>query len=179
VGAKQQSYNRRINPPELRIGIPSVQRDGTSSLKSTLGSLKHGLNAEERRGLYFVVLLAHTNQQKHPDCGQLWLSSMVDKFASYDEDSERQALAKAMEFNQTHRPKSKFDYSIVMQECEKLVHHIFRWLRMMSFFLERLAAQNCESTKCGQRQILERSQTDCKPFLFTLPDKTCGSIFTI
>ncbi|RYP07186.1 hypothetical protein DL765_009238 [Monosporascus sp. GIB2] len=44
---------------------------------------------------------------------------MVDRLPSYQDDPEQLALAKFMELNQTHAPKSKFDYSIVMEECEK------------------------------------------------------------
>ncbi|RYP82753.1 hypothetical protein DL769_001562 [Monosporascus sp. CRB-8-3] len=119
VGTEQRAQRSRRNPPELCIGVPSVQRDGISYLKSTLGSLQHGLSAEERAGLSFIVLLAHTDQKRHPDYGQPWLASMVDKLPSYQDDPERLALAKVMELNQTHAPKSKFDYSIVMEECEK------------------------------------------------------------
>ncbi|KAI1084537.1 hypothetical protein F5B20DRAFT_567973 [Whalleya microplaca] len=119
VGSEQQAQGSRRSPPELCIGVPSVQRDGISYLKSTLGSLQHGLSVEERAGLRFVVLLAHTDQEKHQDYGQSWLASMADKVLSYGDNPGRLALAKAMELSQTHETKAKFDYSVVMEECEK------------------------------------------------------------
>ncbi|KAI1407122.1 integral membrane protein [Hypoxylon sp. FL1857] len=120
VGATEQTQGTRKNPPpELCIGIPSVQRDGISYLKLTLGSLQHGLSHGERSRLSFVVLLAHTNQTKHPDYGRPWLTGMADRLPSYNDDPERLALAEIMELNQTHGTKSKFDYSIVMEECER------------------------------------------------------------
>ncbi|ORY56401.1 uncharacterized protein BCR38DRAFT_379527 [Pseudomassariella vexata] len=119
VGTEERAQGSRKNSPELCIGVPSVQRDGISYLKSTLGSLQYGLTAEERAGLRFVVLLAHTDQTKHPDYGQPWLASMADKLPLYRDDAEQLALAKVMELNQSHGTKSKFDYSIVMEECEK------------------------------------------------------------
>ncbi|TGJ81239.1 hypothetical protein E0Z10_g7526 [Xylaria hypoxylon] len=116
---QQPPSSTRSGPPELCIGVASVERKGISYLKSTLGSLQHGLSAEERARLYFVVLLAHTNQADHIAYGQPWLASMTDKLPSYSDNAERFALANIMESNQTHGTKAKFDYSIVMGECEK------------------------------------------------------------
>ncbi|KAI1105616.1 hypothetical protein F4804DRAFT_303979 [Jackrogersella minutella] len=118
VSAKQEEVIR-TNQPKLCIGIPSVKRDDISYLKSTLGSLQHGLSTEERSTTYFVVLLAHTNRMTHPDGGQPWLASMADKLPSYHDDPEHLALAYQMELNQSHGIKAKFDYSIVMEECAK------------------------------------------------------------
>ncbi|KAK3327017.1 hypothetical protein B0T19DRAFT_420606 [Cercophora scortea] len=111
----------RKQPPELCIGVPSVQRDGISYLKPTLGSLQHGLSAEERAGLHFVVLLAHLDQKEHQDFGKPWLHNMADSLPSYADmdDPGRLGLAQMMERNHTHGTKSKFDYSIVMEECAK------------------------------------------------------------
>ncbi|KAI1424855.1 integral membrane protein [Xylaria sp. FL1777] len=114
--AEVQAYKSRQTHPELCIGIPSVRREGVSYLKLALGSLQHGLSSEERMGLHFVVLLAHVNQTEHPNYRESWLTGMVDKLASYHDDEERLRLAQLME-SQTHAVKSKFDYSIVMEEC--------------------------------------------------------------
>ncbi|KAI0880039.1 uncharacterized protein GGS22DRAFT_198361 [Annulohypoxylon maeteangense] len=119
AGVEQLEGANRTTPPELCIGIPSVRRDGISYLKSTLGSLQHGLSAEERASLRFVVLLAHTDPERHPDYGQPWLMNMADRLPSYHDDAEYLALARQMERNQSHGIKAKFDYSIVMEECEK------------------------------------------------------------
>ncbi|KAG6013498.1 hypothetical protein E4U41_005057, partial [Claviceps citrina] len=94
-------------------------RDGISYLKPTLGSLQHGLGDQERARLRFVVLLAHSNQTVHADHAQPWLVRMADSLPSYHDSPERLALARLMEDNQTHAVKSKFDYSIVMEECVK------------------------------------------------------------
>ncbi|KAI0411548.1 hypothetical protein F5X98DRAFT_357019 [Xylaria grammica] len=118
AGEKPKS-STRSRPPELCIGVSSVERKGISYLKATLGSLQHGLSADERADIQFVVLLAHTNQEDHAAYGQPWLTNMADKLPSYSDNAERLALAKTMEFNQTHGTKAKFDYSIVLEECEK------------------------------------------------------------
>ncbi|KAG5992826.1 hypothetical protein E4U43_003661 [Claviceps pusilla] len=112
-------HGPRIHPPELCVGVPSVQREGISYLKATLGSLQHGLAEDERARLQFVVLLAHSNQTEHTDYGQPWLVNMADSLPSYHDDPDRLALARLMEANQTHAVKSKFDYSILMEECAR------------------------------------------------------------
>lgn len=106
-------------PPKLCVGIASVSRHNSSYLKSTIGSLQHGLTDTERGSLTFVVLLAHTDQTQHPDYGQPWLTSMADKLLSYDDNDHQRATAKTMEEKHSHWVKSKFDYSIVMEECKK------------------------------------------------------------
>lgn len=106
-------------PPTLCVGVASVQRDGISYLKSTIGSLQHGLSQQEREAVYFTVLLAHTDQSRHQDFGEPWLANAADKLSSYHDDPERLKLARAFEKNKTHAPKSKFDYSVVLEECVK------------------------------------------------------------
>ncbi|KAH7304023.1 hypothetical protein B0I35DRAFT_445729 [Stachybotrys elegans] len=106
----------QTSPPQMCVGIASIRREGISYLKSTLGSLLHGLSGEERNSLHTVVLLAHLDQTEHPDYGQQWLGSLADGLPSYSDSPERQALAEAMG-TQGHSIKAKFDYSLVMEEC--------------------------------------------------------------
>ncbi|TRX89854.1 hypothetical protein FHL15_009287 [Xylaria flabelliformis] len=47
-----------------------------------------------------------------------WLNSMVDTLASYSDNEERLMLAQTID-SHSHAVKSKFDYSVVMEECEK------------------------------------------------------------
>ncbi|OTA98366.1 hypothetical protein M426DRAFT_77033 [Hypoxylon sp. CI-4A] len=119
IAPEQSLQDGTRSSPELCIGVPSVQRDGISYLKPTLGSLQHGLIAEERARLRFVIFLAHSDQTKHRDYGQPWLISMADVLPSYQDDPANLALAKVMERNHSHGIKAKFDYSIVLEECQK------------------------------------------------------------
>lgn len=111
------------NSPDLCVGIPSVEREDMSYLKSTLGSLQHGLSPGERSRLRFVVFLAHVNQSVHSDYDQPWVKSMVDIFPSYDDDPDNLALVQGMQrerkVTRKHATKSKLDYSIVLEECQK------------------------------------------------------------
>lgn len=111
--------NTRISPPELCIGVPSVKRDDIQYLKSTLGSLQEGLTDDERAALHFVVLLAHVDEREHPDHGQPWLEGMVDTFATYQDNDEWLKMAETMESDSDHAKKSKFDYSVVLDKCDK------------------------------------------------------------
>jgi hypothetical protein len=105
--------------PELCIGIPSLQRHGISYLKSTLGSLQHGLSAGERASLHFLVFLAHVKQEEHSDYGEPWLAAMTDSLPSYQDNRKRLNILKNIENEHSHSIKSKFDYSIVLEECLK------------------------------------------------------------
>lgn len=107
------------NVPDLCIGIPSLQRHGISYLKSTLGSLQHGLSAEERASLHFLVFLAHVKQEEHSDYGEPWLAAMTDSLPSYQDNRKRLNILKNIEDEHSHSIKSKFDYSIVLEECLK------------------------------------------------------------
>ncbi|KAI0165030.1 integral membrane protein [Xylariaceae sp. FL1272] len=102
------------NPPDLCIGIPSVHREGMGYLKPTLGSLQQGLSPEERSRLHFVVFLAHVDQKQHEDYNQPWLLSMADTLSAYPNPDVAELMV-----NQNHGTKSKFDYSLVMDECER------------------------------------------------------------
>ncbi|ATY63381.1 hypothetical protein A9K55_007848 [Cordyceps militaris] len=118
--AQEATPNLASGQPKLCVGVASVSRNGTSYLKATLGSMQQGLSPAERESLYFVALLAHVDQKKHPDHGQAWLANMVDKLPSYDQDPARKAVAEDMEAKGvSHWIKSKFDYSFVLDECKR------------------------------------------------------------
>ncbi|KAH8646286.1 hypothetical protein BX600DRAFT_519115 [Xylariales sp. PMI_506] len=110
----------RAEPPTLCVGLPSVQRDGISYLKSTIGSLQHGLSRTERESLYFVVLLAHTDLSQHHDFQDPWLEHSVDQLPTYHDHPGRLLQAVKMESSGSHNLKAKFDYSVVLEECIKV-----------------------------------------------------------
>ncbi|PVI01662.1 hypothetical protein DM02DRAFT_613482 [Periconia macrospinosa] len=104
----------------LCVGIPSVRRPRLSYLKTTLASLHHGIDGNDRQDLTFTVLLAHTNQSEHPDFGKPWLKGMADTLMTYgSENDTTYEVAKLMEHNGSHEVKSKFDYALVLKQCLK------------------------------------------------------------
>lgn len=106
--------------PKICIGLASVQREGISYLKSTVGSLQEGLSRQERESLYFVALLAHTDQTQHQEYAQPWLMETVDRLPTYHDDPDRLSLARRLELDGSHNLKARFDYSIVLEECAKV-----------------------------------------------------------
>jgi len=60
-----QDLAPKRNPTKLAtlcVGIPTIQRHEVSYLKSTLGSLQHGLKPEGHGAMHFVVSL-HTSSR--------------------------------------------------------------------------------------------------------------------
>ncbi|KAG5969441.1 hypothetical protein E4U58_001443, partial [Claviceps cyperi] len=159
-GARVGGENATIRSPELCIGIPSVQRAGISYLKVTLGSLQHGLRDEERDRLRFVVLLAHTNQTQHTDHGEPWLVKMVDSLPSYHDSAERLALAMRMEENRSHAVKSKFDYSILMEECAKLAAPYMLLVEDDVVFLDGWRHRTVKAISTAMMKSWEAAQSD-------------------
>lgn len=159
---QQPQSSTRNNPLELCIGISSVERKGISYLKSTLGSLQHGLSREERARLYFIVLLAHTNQADHTAYGQPWLANMADKLPSYSDNESRFALATIMESNQTHGVKAKFDYSIVMEECEKTGASDILMIEDDVVFMDQWWPRVREALAVATTKTWELGHKDCK-----------------
>lgn len=163
-GARVGGKNATIRSPELCIGIPSVQRSGISYLKATLGSLQHGLSNEERDRLRFVVLLAHTNQTQHTDHGESWLVKMADSLPSYHDSAERLALAMRMEENRSHAVKSKFDYSILMEECAKSAAPYMLLVEDDVVFLDGWRHRTIKAISTAMMKSWEAAHSDCAFF---------------
>ncbi|KAK8037445.1 hypothetical protein PG991_000791 [Apiospora marii] len=109
--------------PDVCIGIGSVDRHGFSYLKETLGSVLEGLDAAERRRVYVVVFLAHSNQSVHEDYNKPWLRNMADALPTYTQDNETLALIRRLEIANdypAHARKQKIDFSVLLSECAKV-----------------------------------------------------------
>ncbi|KAK8093020.1 hypothetical protein PG999_014607 [Apiospora kogelbergensis] len=109
--------------PDVCIGIGSVDRHGFSYLQETLGSVLEGLDAAERRRVYVVVFLAHSNQSVHEDYGKPWLRNMADALPTYAQDNETLALVRKLEIANdypAHARKQKIDFSVLLSECAKV-----------------------------------------------------------
>ncbi|KAI1453245.1 integral membrane protein [Annulohypoxylon moriforme] len=109
--------------PELCVGVASVSRHGFSYLKETLGSILEGLDDLERRRIFLVVLLAHTNQSEHEDFRQPWLLNMADNLPTYPDEPNTIDLVRQLEIDgnyEAHARKQKIDYSVLLSECAKV-----------------------------------------------------------
>ncbi|KAI1296947.1 integral membrane protein [Xylaria venustula] len=112
-----------VTAPQLCIGVASVNRHGYSYLRETLGSLLEGLDELERKHIYLVVFLAHSDQTKHEDSTAPWLRNMADSLPAYPDDHELLELLQALETDDSypsHARKQKIDYSVLLDECAKV-----------------------------------------------------------
>lgn len=100
-----------------------MTRNGFPYLKQTLGSVLEGLEEFERRQIYVVVFLAHSNQSKHEESGAAWLRNVADSLPSYGDDPDLQGLIAELEDDldySAHARKQKIDYSVLLAECAKV-----------------------------------------------------------
>lgn len=100
---------------QLCVGIPSVGRDGTRYLTTTVGSLLEGLSPEERNEIHVVVLIAHSDPSANPEYHELWLANLVDEVLLY-EPSQLEHVS-AMEMNVGNREKMLYDYTYALRAC--------------------------------------------------------------
>jgi hypothetical protein len=112
--------------------------------------------------LHFIVLIAHVNQTEHPDYREPWLAGMADELPAYQDDEERLKLAKQMEAKRTHGTKSKFDYSIVMEECKKTKAPYILMLEDDVVFLDGWQHRTMEALATATSLTWEAGYTTCK-----------------
>jgi hypothetical protein len=99
----------------LCVGIPSVSREGTRYLRTTVGSLLEGLSPEERRNIHLVVLIAHSDPFANPEYHEPWLANLVDHVLLY-EPSQLDHIT-ALEIDVGNREKMLYDYTYTLKTC--------------------------------------------------------------
>lgn len=100
---------------QLCVGIPSVSREGTRYLRTTVGSLLEGLSPEERRNIHLVVLIAHSDPFANPEYHEPWLANLVDHVLLY-EPSQLDHIT-ALEMDVGNREKMLYDYTHTLKTC--------------------------------------------------------------
>lgn len=100
---------------QLCVGIPSVGREGTRYLRTTVGSLLEGLSTEERNNIHLVVLIAHSDPFANPEYHEPWLANLVDHVLLY-EPSQLDHIT-ALEMSVGNREKMLFDYTYTLKTC--------------------------------------------------------------
>ncbi|KAM0718356.1 hypothetical protein Q7P37_005425 [Cladosporium fusiforme] len=99
----------------LCVGIPSVGREGTRYLRTTVGSLLEGLSPEERDQVHVVVLIAHSDPFANPEYHETWLANAVDHVLLYEPDQLEHV--DAMEKDVGGREKMLYDYTYALKTC--------------------------------------------------------------
>lgn len=87
---------------------------------------------------------------------------MADKLPSYHDDPERLVLARQMEEKKTHETKSKFDYSIVMDECRKTGAPYMLIVEDDVIFLDGWRHRTMRALGMATTESWEAARTDCK-----------------
>ncbi|KAL8932976.1 MAG: hypothetical protein Q9216_006583 [Gyalolechia sp. 2 TL-2023] len=100
------------------LGMTTVERSGEQYIRSAFGSLLEGLAEDERRRLYTIVLIAHTEPERHPVYHEPWLRELVDNILTYDKlNTEQLDLLKEWEQEKDYRRKAIFDYTYLLETC--------------------------------------------------------------
>ncbi|KAL8695067.1 MAG: hypothetical protein Q9224_003457 [Gallowayella concinna] len=95
------------------LGIATVERPGEQYVRSAFGSLMEGLAEDERKHIYTVVLIGHTNPEHHPIYHEPWLRTLSDKVLTYDTARKEQFnLLLKWEQEKDYRRKAIFDTPI-------------------------------------------------------------------
>ncbi|KAL8706610.1 MAG: hypothetical protein Q9201_000357 [Fulgogasparrea decipioides] len=104
--------------PNMCVGMTTVERPSEQYVRSAYGSLMDTLTAEERRQIYAIVLIAHTDPNRHPIYHEPWLETLSDRILTYDSAKKEQFQAlKRMEEERDYRRKAIFDYTYLLETC--------------------------------------------------------------
>ncbi|KAL8819103.1 MAG: hypothetical protein Q9223_002398 [Gallowayella weberi] len=110
----------RVNGPgaTMCLGIATVERPGEQYVHLALGSLMAGLTEDERNHLYAVILIGHTDPERHPIYHEPWLETLSDKVLTYDAlPKEQFELLLQWEQEKDYRRKAIFDYTHLLETC--------------------------------------------------------------
>ncbi|KAF1364345.1 hypothetical protein EJ07DRAFT_172349 [Lizonia empirigonia] len=101
----------------LCVGIPSFGREGAQYVSNTVGSLLEGLTPEERRDIFLVVFIPHTNPTVHPVYGEEWLG-LTDYVLTYElSEAEMQHVRDMENEGGLFLKKGLYDYSYLLSKC--------------------------------------------------------------
>lgn len=151
-------------PPQLCVGIGSVNRHGYSYLRQTLGSILEGLDELERRQIYIAVFLAHSNQSRHEDSAAAWLRNMADSLPSYPEQPDLLRLVEKLEVDSgypAHARKQKIDYSVLLAECTKTAPAYIMTLEDDVIALDGWFHRTLSALRTAERKTQEMGREHC------------------
>ncbi|MCJ1411750.1 hypothetical protein MMC19_005842 [Ptychographa xylographoides] len=103
--------------PKLCLGVATVSRPDKQYIRSTIGSLFHGLSEAERRAIHFIFFIAHTDQLDHPIYGEKWVETLPDTLLSYEANGTELEMIRTWETEKDYRSKGLYDYSYLLQKC--------------------------------------------------------------
>lgn len=96
-----------------------VGGEAKEAVKTTIGSLIHGLTAQERADLHLTTLIAESDPEKHPSWHSEWTQSVVDQLYSYSVSATQLLYIAELEQEGSYAEKGVYDYTTAMEECYK------------------------------------------------------------
>lgn len=115
-------FQKASDKPQLCVGIATVAREGIRYLRSTVGTLLDGLSEEERKDIYLIIFIAHSDPSKHPAYDERWLAELPDQVLLYKEDEVDIDHVRALEKDKktVGRQKALFDYQYLLKACNMI-----------------------------------------------------------
>lgn len=111
-------YSTASTQQTLCVGIPTVSREGVRYFKTTVGSLFEGMTEVERRDIYFLPFIAHTDPSQHPAHNESWIYDISDQVLTYDLPSSDFLRIDFLEdYEVDHLKKSLYDYQYLLSAC--------------------------------------------------------------
>jgi len=113
----------QLGERKLCVGISSLATHGPAYLEGAVGSLLEGLTEDERRDMYVVVFVPHSDPRVHAAYEETWLAALTDHILTYNLSStDEMARVRAMEKSDpsaSHdaREKPSFDYRYLAEYC--------------------------------------------------------------
>ncbi|KAJ3461093.1 hypothetical protein MRS44_011960 [Fusarium solani] len=85
--------------------------------QTTLGTLLHGLTAQERADLHISVLIAETDPTRHSSWHEEWIRRAADDVHTYQVNVTEKAHLQHLEEVGHYSEKGVFDYTYALQRC--------------------------------------------------------------
>ncbi|KAL8768202.1 MAG: hypothetical protein Q9209_005511 [Squamulea sp. 1 TL-2023] len=113
-----EEHRHPASKVRMCLGIATVERPGEQYIRPAFGSLMEGLTEDERKHIHTVVLIGHTDPQRHPIYHEPWLENLSDKVLTYNMSNEDQfELLVKWERHKDFRRKVIFDYTFLLETC--------------------------------------------------------------
>ncbi|KAI4214290.1 MAG: hypothetical protein LQ351_003043 [Letrouitia transgressa] len=112
------SESRQSDSPSMCVGVATISRPSKDQyVKGTIGSLLEGLTETQRREIFLMPFIAHTDPSVHPIYREPWLKAVSDKILEYEVDEDEMARLRMLEEDHHPRNKSMFDYGYLLSHC--------------------------------------------------------------
>jgi len=103
----------------LCLGIATVARGGVRYFRTTVGSVLEGLDPSERRRIFLLLFIAHTDPTVHPAYSEKWTHELADQVLLYNVSNDQlerlRTLEKVKDNNYFEKPL--FDYAYLLKAC--------------------------------------------------------------